>query len=303
MKRIAIVGATGYIGRSLACEVARAMKTSEEVGALYLFSRSKEKLVRIVASIPEVAECSGVNLHVLGDFSSHEYDVIINCTGISDVALLADDPQRIITLTEEMDEMIISYLGGHKETLYINMSSGIVHSSIDRDKELMSASDYYTHAKKEAEKRHRGLSDLAIVDIRLFSFFSHLVDTDTHFLMSEIAQCIMTKKVFETNGDDIVRDYISPHDLYQLILCISGKETVNDAYDAYSKEPVSKVKLLEFLKEAYGLEYSIKDGDIKKGISSSVYVPKDRRVEALGYTPTHTSLESIDTELRLLIAK
>jgi nucleoside-diphosphate-sugar epimerase len=298
MKSVAILGATGYIGASLSRELA----VQKEAINLYLFSRSKEKILALKESVKELGSQDNNYFYSMEMFSRYNYDVVINCTGVSDLTMLSEQPENIIDITESVDTTVIDYLKNNPNTLYINMSSGIVHNALGTGSATLTPADYYAFAKKEAEKRHRSLSTFSIVDIRIFSFFSRYVNLKSHFLMSEVVECITTKKIFETNSDDIVRDYISPNDLCALILLIIEKGKVNDAYDAYSKSPVTKFKLLDFLKEKYGLAYSIKDGDmVKKGLSKNEYIPKDKKADTLGYVPVLSSLECIDHEMRALL--
>jgi nucleoside-diphosphate-sugar epimerase len=297
MKSIAILGATGYIGASLSRELA----VQKEVIDLYLFSRSEEKILKLKESVKELSGQENNYFYSMEVFSKYNYDVVINCTGVSDLTTLTEQPEQIIDVTESVDTLVLDYLKKKPDTLYINMSSGAVYTTPGAGNTPMTSADYYTFAKKEAEKRHRALTALSIVDIRIFSFFSRYVNSKSHFLMSEVVDCITNKKVFETSADDIVRDYISPNDLCALILLIIEKGKVNDAYDAYSKSSVTKFKLLDFLKEKYGLTYSVKEGDgVKKGLSKNEYIPKDKKAETLGYMPVLTSLESIDHEMRAL---
>ncbi len=297
MKSIAILGATGYIGTSLSREFAMQKETID----LYLFSRSQEKILSLKESIKELGEQSNNYFYSKDVFHNHTYDVIINCTGVSDLTTLTEQPDQIIDITESMDIIILEYLKKKPDTMYINMSSGAVHNTPGAGSSTMTPADFYTFAKKEAEKKHRSLGNLSIVDIRIFSFFSRYVNPKSHFLMSEIVDCITNNKVFETSGEDIIRDYISPHDLCALILCIINKKKINDAYDAYSKSPVSKFEILNFLKEKHGLVYSIKEGTIKNGLSKNDYIPKDKKANTLGYDPVFSSLESINHEINALL--
>lgn len=293
MKRVAILGATGYIGKSLAYQF---VIESEPV-KLFLFSRSQEKLIALKEQLkPNLV--SELNFHVMEEFASFEYDVVINCTGVSDMSSLKSSPENIVKITQDVDDIIIAYLKDNKDTVYINMSSGAVYNVFEDGKQELSVSDYYTLAKINSEKNHRLLTDLAIVDIRIFSFFSSFVDTQAHFFMSEVVACLQDKKMFVTNDEDMVRDYLTPPDLLSLIKNIIDSPKKNDYFDAYTLEPVSKFTLLDFLHEQYGLSVSINElPENKKGLSKNRYIPDNKKAEMIGYHPEHTSLQGIQKEI------
>ncbi|MCF7843471.1 NAD-dependent epimerase/dehydratase family protein [Candidatus Gracilibacteria bacterium] len=305
MKKIAVLGATGYIGRSLLVEF------FGEVGKyeLFLFSRSKEKLSKIVRDIPDAEN------YTLCDFSllhKHVYDVVINCTGIGDTQELRKTPEAIFRVTEEIDNMILSYLDRKPKTLYINLSSGAVYGDNfnkainEKTKTILNInnlkiSEYYSIAKINAEAKHRSMSNLNVVDLRVFAFFSKFVDTKVGFLMSEIVECIKNKKVFKTNNTNIVRDYISASDLLSLIKLIIKKSNINDSFDVYSLKPISKFQLLSFLEKKYGLKYKINSSSSKENtiISKNIYYSNNQKAKDLGYKPELSSLKSISKELEL----
>lgn len=76
MKKIAILGATGHIAKSLISN----FKRSENYN-LYLFARSDEKLNNFLKSINYSENVEKISLN---DFNKKKYDAVINCIGISD---------------------------------------------------------------------------------------------------------------------------------------------------------------------------------------------------------------------------
>jgi nucleoside-diphosphate-sugar epimerase len=300
MKKIAILGVTGYIGESLLEEFIQ-----EQECIVYAFSRTKNG----VKSFLDTKNCSS---HLLDDFLLFEYDIIINCTGVGDPKILKKDPSQIFKVTEEIDALIIGYITEHQNVLYINLSSGAVYGDNFRQpiesetKSILnmgsiSPNDYYAVAKINSEIKHRSLSTLNIVDLRVFAFFSKYVDTSAGFLMSEIVDCIKNKKVFVTNGNDIVRDYITPRDLYSLIQAVMQKEKINDFFDVYSKKEVSKFELLDFLKKKYNFEYSVKEDAVSEvSLTKNFYYSKNKKAQDIGYSPELTSLLGIEKELNEL---
>jgi nucleoside-diphosphate-sugar epimerase len=303
MKKIAILGVTGYIGRSLLREF---FLEDSKNNKLFLFSRSHQVLHTHIKQEPKKTEYS---IHAMSEFSSHEYDVIINCTGVSSASGLEIDPSEVFKVTEEIDACIISYLHRHPKALYVNLSSGAVYGdnfekpATEKTTTVLSSgfsrASSYAVAKINAEAKHRVLSSYNIVDIRIFAFFSSLVDTDSPFLMSEVAKCILHKKVFETTKDDIIRDYATAKDLHSFIQCCIKKGKINDYFDMYSKKPISKFALLDALGKKYNLTYKVVKPQKKSAsvAKSSYFSVSKKATKVLGYKPEYTSLNGVVNEL------
>ncbi len=302
MKKVAILGATGYIGKSLVREFFSHGKEYE----LCLFSRSVPKLESFVNSL----EAAGsYTIFDLATFPEGAYDVVINCTGIGDTAKLKEHKADVFKITEDMDAMVIAYLEKNPSTLYINLSSGAVYGDnfqkpVDAASQsvlninALTIPEYYAIAKINAEAKHRAFAHLHIIDIRVFAFFSQYVDMNAPFLMSQIIRALRDKTTFETKSDDIVRDYISPQDLYSLIRLMMEKGSGNECFDVYSAKSVSKFELLDFLKETYGLQYVVQESiAAHSGLPKNVYYSENKKAAELGYVPAHSSLEGLKIEI------
>lgn len=303
MQKIAILGATGYIGKSLLQE----FFVSKNKYQLFLFSRSKSKIKNTIDDLVSVPDTS---IHSYDEFYSYKYDVVINCTGVGYPSVLKEDPYSIFKITEEIDTMVLEYLVKRPKTVYINLSSGAVYG--DNFKKTINTttksiininnlkvSEYYAIAKINAEAKHRSLPHLHIVDIRVFAFFSRFLDTKVEFLMSDIVSCLQNGEMFKTSNEDIIRDYVISQDLFSLICLIMKKRKMNDFFDLYSQKPISKLKLLEGLKKKFGLQYSfLKNQDVQKNIVfKKFYYSKNKKAESIGYVPKFTSLQGIEYEI------
>ncbi len=311
VRKLALLGATGYIGKSLLAEFLVNNSDTE----LYLYSRDISKLEKTILDFKDIEKGRLIRLCDISEFQYGSFDVIINATGIGNTKVLGDEPASIFTLTESVDTLILSYLRKNPEAVYINLSSGAVYGDnfsapiTEETKATFSVnefkvSEYYSIAKLHAEARHRALANYTIIDLRVFAFFSKFVDTEAEFLMSEIADCLISNKVFKTNDTDIIRDYISPTDLHQLIQCVMRSPS-NTALDVYSKAPVAKLDLLNELQEKFDLRYEISSDPIRGGnkFSKNIYYSKNYQAESVGYTPEYTSVEGICLELSKLIEK
>ncbi|MBP9866840.1 MAG: NAD(P)-dependent oxidoreductase [Candidatus Pacebacteria bacterium] len=312
MKKIALLGATGYIGKSLLYEFVQGGNVR-----LFLFSRSKKNLESVMNLVFKnvISNTCEISIHTLEEFNAYTYDAIINCTGIGDQAILKNDVSKIFEVTESVDKMIIAYITKKINTKYINMSSGAVYGNsftkpvtektkiVFNDKKF-SAYEYYAIAKINSEAKHRALNNLHIIDIRIFAFFSHFFDSDASFFMSQVASCIKNKKVFETSDSDMVRDYVSTKDLYYFIkLCIDDRDHNNDFFDIYSKKPISKFEILSYLHENFGLRYTFYKSEKTKDISfKNIYYSKNKKAKNIGYEPEFSSIESISEELKKILS-
>ena len=305
-KSLAILGATGNIGKALAfnLSVRNDIKT-------HLFARSPEKIRGFLSKI------EGENkfeIHHLKDFNSYHYDIVVNCIGLGNPSNLKVAGQEIFRITEKFDDLILEYLKKNYHTTYISISSGAVYGKTFKDPvnnqsgsvlniNNLGPEDYYGIAKINSEAKHRSFPDLNIVDLRVFSFFSRFIDLNSGFFMSEIINCIKDNKPLTTTPDDFMRDYVHPKDLLNLILLCAERKGLNDFFDVYSLKPVSKIELLNFFQKQYGLKYNNKlvpELSSPTGLKPSYY-SKSRKAKVLGYVPNHSSLDGIKNEVQFLL--
>jgi nucleoside-diphosphate-sugar epimerase len=301
--RIAILGATSQIAKDLILSFSK-NKNYDFV----LFGRNVELLDKWITNANlngeyQVQEYSHFD-------NSQSYDVIINFVGIGDPIKAQKMGSDILKITEQYDDMALDYVRRHKETKYIFLSSGAVYGGKYEepvnentvamiDINNLDSTDWYTVAKLYAEAKHRSLSDLPIVDIRVFNYFSHTQNMDARFLITDIVRAIKNKEVFKTSAENIVRDFITPPDFYRLIQAIIDYSPINLALDCYTKAPVSKLDLLANFESKFGMQYKInKSVDIinatgaKLNYYSTNYMAKD-----IGYKPKKNSLDGIIQEI------
>lgn len=303
MRNIAILGATGYIGKSLVQHLSRRKEDK-----FFLFARSQEKLKKFLQIIDHNPLFT---TKLFQKFSAGRYDVVINCVGMGNPSEVRKSGNKIFQITEKFDNLILKYLEKHPKALYINLSSGAVYGKkIEKPLEITSQSvidinnldsgDYYAIAKMNSEAKHRALPNFNIVDIRVFSFFSHFINLSSGYLMADVINSLQHKKKLITSPDDIIRDYIGADELWDLMELIMKKGRMNDVFDIYSAKPVSKFALLKYLKRKYGLQYSIMKTSRKQSPTGikNLYYSKNKKAENIGYFPKRTSLKVIDNEIK-----
>jgi nucleoside-diphosphate-sugar epimerase len=164
----------------------------------------------------------------------------------------------------------------------------------------ISPEDFYAVAKLSAEAKHRSFEIFSIVDLRIFSYISKFIDFNSNFLVSEIMKAIKDNQTFMTNDQNISRDYLHPEDMMQIIDLVikhwKKDGLINDVFDTYSKNPITKMDMLNSLSEKFKLKYEIK---AETNIDSSAtgfkmnYYSINRKLKKLGYEPRYSSLEAI----------
>ncbi|MBP2111668.1 NAD-dependent epimerase/dehydratase family protein [Paenibacillus silagei] len=300
-KKIAILGATGHIAKNLIIGLAAAQEYE-----LYLFSRSRD---RMALFLEENQLQEGATLCEYDQFArTADYDVIINGVGIGDPRDLIQHPFRVFQITEQYDNLILDYLHKHPAAIYINLSSGAVYGSdfdqpatygkwLKLDSNHLSTKEFYGISKLNMEAKHRSLGSYRIVDLRIFGFFSAFIDLDSRYLLTDIIQHLKSGEVLSTSADNIVRDYVHPGDFVQLIkLCMQDKVR-NEVYDVYSLKPALKFEILDYFAEYHGLKYEIQDNPSCNSITGSKnnYYSLNDHAAGIGYQPTYTSLQSIES--------
>ena len=307
--KVAILGATSQIAQDLILSF-----SINKDYIFFLFGRNNELLERWINSKSLSEKYQAKEYSEFG--INQKYDVIINFVGIGDPAKAQKMGSDIFKVTEQYDNMALEYLKQHKKTKYIFLSSGAVYGGnyqepVDKntvatiDVNNLKPTDWYTLAKLYAEAKHRSLSNLSIVDIRVFNYFSHTQDMNARFLITDVARAIKNKEVFKTSSHDIMRDFISVIDFYNFIQSIIKFTSVNIAIDCYTKSPVSKFDLLKKLKNKFGLSYEIDNS--KKTIDPTGikknYYSKYRLAEIMGYKPINSSLSNVLNEIKVIVNK
>src|SRR6516165_934099 len=155
---IAILGATGTIGRSLAYSLARLSDM------LALFARNPSSLAN--ESWP-----AQVSVLALEEFEARSFDLVINAIGAGDPARIAAIGADILDVSRTWDERVLDTMG--PETRYVFLSSGAVYETqfaepaaadggLGLGLDDLSGIPHYTIAKLQAEARHRQVPDRAI---------------------------------------------------------------------------------------------------------------------------------------------
>jgi nucleoside-diphosphate-sugar epimerase len=303
MTKIAILGASGHIAKSLIDYYWQHDRS--KVSALYLFARTPEKVNRWLdahgISIPN--KCRG-----LSELSEGSFDLVLNAIGTTNSADVQRLGAQVFDTALEHDETVLRYIKGNPACRYCFLSSGAVYGrdfsepvqqttlarhSINSTTEI----DWYGVSKFCVEARHRAQSNFAIVDIRIFSYFSSWIDLAQPFLLTDALRAISNNSVLHTDASDFWRDYVGAADLAQLLDCIMSVAPCNLAVDLYSREPIRKQQVLDFLSRNFCLRYTKEGSRADVPSNRAMYFSKNHIAAGWGYSPDLGSQQLLEIEV------
>lgn len=304
---IAILGATSQIAKDLILSF-----TEYSDYELTLFSRRPE------ANSGWLISKGLLNKYPVMSFEefniNQHFDVLVNFVGVGNPAQAAAMGASIFDVTLKYDDLALGYLQSHPDCRYIFLSSGAAYGSsfdvpVDANTKAvipinnLQPQDWYGVAKLHAECRHRSLTYLPIVDVRVFNYFSHTQDMDARFLITDIMRAIRDKTVLITSADHMLRDFIGPDDFYRLVNAILTSPATNDVVDSYSKAPIGKPTLLEVMCEQFGLKYEITETNMSMNATGKKphYYSLNKRAADFGYEPKFTSIYALLVEFKKFI--
>jgi nucleoside-diphosphate-sugar epimerase len=306
-KRIAIFGATSQIARDLIVSLAAAGE-----GNLHLFARRFKDVRKWLDNTGLAGRYPADDF---SGFGEHEFDVIINFVGAGDPAQLKAMGNSIFDITLRFDEIVLDYLQTHPACRYLFLSSGAAYGvnfnqPATRNTAAilpindLSPQEWYGVSKLHAECRHRSHPELAIVDIRVFNYFSCTQDISSRFLISDVLRAIRDKVVLKTSPELIFRDFLHPSDFLKLVNALLSAPPTNTVVDAYSLAPIEKSALLAAMQENFGLryEYAEASAGINATGGKTHYYSLNTRAADFGYLPGLNSIEGILMESRKVLS-
>jgi nucleoside-diphosphate-sugar epimerase len=304
MKTIAILGATGHIGRSLAVALASDFR-------LALFARRP-------GDCAAFAKRSGIEGPALTCYDletpfPNEAAMIVNAIGPGDPRAIRETGDAIAAITDRFDNQVLEHLERHPKTAYAFISTGAVYGTnyddpdrpsylLETPPAMLSPAELYPRAKLVAETRHRERYDLHIADIRLFGYVSRFLDPDGGSLMAEIAHALIDRTPFSTDSTNFVRDYISARELAGLIKHLLDAGTPNGTYDAVSAAPATKSSFLKALTVRCGLKTQLTDGATAIAeLQAPEFISFHETGRSIGYTAQRSSIETVIEEILAML--
>lgn len=304
---IAILGATSQIAKDL---IVSFSKTAND--NLHLFARRPDEVKRWLVSAGLAGRYPTDDFT---EFAKQEFDAVINFVGVGNPAQAVAMGNTIFDITLRFDEMVLEYLRTHPACRYLFLSSGAVYGSSFAEPakcdtpaivpiNKLAPHEWYGVAKLHAECRHRSHPELAIIDIRVFNYFSHTQDIEARFLITDILRAIRDKSVLKVSADNIVRDFVGPADFHKLVSCALSSPVFNSSIDCYTRAPVDKMSLLANICSKFGLIYEV-DGQHCAVNATGVkknYFSENRAAALMGYEPNFDALETVLNEMQFVFA-
>jgi nucleoside-diphosphate-sugar epimerase len=299
MQRIAILGATGHIGRALTDTYARRDNVHLE-----LFSRRPYETAAAYAGQSRMThrDLRGLNLS--------NVDIVINAIGIGDPARVPEGGRDIYKLTMQIEDAIDQALTGNSRCLTVFVSSGAVYGALVENARAGTPAthpidsprpaDWYGLSKLAAELRHRAQGGRRIVDIRIFGFLSPQLNLKAAYFMSAVYQALLSGSKFITTGIDMTRDYIGAKELVSIIDAAAEQLQINTPLDTYTKSPAGKFEILRRL-ERLGLCWQVSDENAEAPDRIN-YFSEYRKAETIGYHPERSSADVVEEVARELIS-
>jgi len=305
MRQLAILGASSQIAKDL-----------------ILASRDDVQLLLYVRDV--LATQGWLEKNDLGgacsvfDYSQYgiaPHEAVINFVGVGDPQRAAEMGSSIFGVTSKFDQLAMSGLISNPDRRYIFLSSGAAYGSafpepVDAetpsriDINSLPPQEFYAVAKLHAEAQHRANPDLAIVDVRVFNYFSRTQDLSARFLITDVVRSIRDGSTLSTSSDFMVRDFLNPVDFRLLVNAILDSPPSNDVVDCFTLGAVEKSVLLDHMRERFGLRYEVNSDAVTVNATGKKphYYSLNRRAEQYGYRPTMNSMEGISIETAAILA-
>ncbi len=309
---IAIMGANSHIAKGLISSF-----LADGDARLHLFTRNASSTISFLKLLGRKPDACCLVHDGYANFRRETYDLIVNCVGAGTLKKLNGDYSSWFTLTEEFDNLAISYLRDvAPEALYISLSSGSVYgrdcsAPFERGSvnqipvNGVGVESYYSIARLNAEAKHRSFKGLRIVDLRIFSYFSRFADLSDGYFMSDLLSALLQGRPLLTDKSDFVRDYAGPDELISVIRRCLASGPLNAAFDMLSLSPVSKSELLGFFSSERGLKYEMADslGQLSATGAKKVYCSSYNKLSEIGYAPQSSSLDIVSREAKLILER
>lgn len=309
--RVIILGANSHIAKGL---IYNFSKNNNYI--LYLYTTNKNKTKNFIKTLNLKDQC------LIKGYDTpfpKGVDLLINCVGPGTPKAMQGHYERWFFLLEKFDNLSIEYLTQNPKALYVHFSSGAIYGTLKNAADKNTVNDFpvndlkwqkfYGLAKLYAEGKHRALNNCNIVDLRVFSYFSRYADIDEDYFLPNIINAVKNNTVLQISEGDMIRDFVSPEDLFNLILtCLkyAKKKLLNMSLDIRSKKPINKKQILNFFVKNYGLKYKVSKTlkMTNSGGNKNNYFSKyEEPLRKIAFKPVRTSLDTLKTEAAYLLPK
>lgn len=298
--RIAILGAGSFVSRAI---LPYLLGRSDWETLLY--TRAPDRLADWATEHRLPAD--RISIEASEAFGGRACEVIVNFVGAGDPRLVNRMGEDILPLTVEWDERVLRQLARRPSTRYVFASSGAaaggdfkVPRRPDSPFRRPAGADHYARAKADAEQRHRTRSDLPIVDLRLYNFYSADMGAGLGYLVCNMLQAARARVTFTTDEHDIARDFLHPVDLASAIIAVLHSPPENVAYDLASIGPVRKFELLRRFRDQLSLKWEVRPSHA--AANKLNYYFEGFALKHLGFMPTFSSIDAVFDQVTAFLA-
>ena len=306
---LALLGASSQIARDLVLSMTAAGRDG-----LLLYVRDIPATEQWLTAHGLISRCRVLGYDCYG---REPHDAVLNFVGVGDPRKAVEMGASIFEITHQFDELVMRNLSAHPERRYVFLSSGAVygnafHQPVDEGTPASIAinqigpPDWYSIAKLHAEARHRARSDAAIIDLRVFNYFSRTQSWESRFFITDLLRAVRDRRMVTVSPDYMVRDFLHPADFHRLVEAVLAAPSANAPLDCYTIAPVDKPTLLKTLHERFGLVYETAELSASVAVNATGakphYYSLNRRAEAFGYCPAHSSISGVLEESAALLA-
>ncbi len=307
-QRIAIVGASSQIAMDLIWSF-----VANGRSGLLLYVRDAAAMSTWLEANGLAAACS-VHLHEA--YGELPHDAVLNFVGVGDPRRAAEMGAAIFGITSRFDDRVLEELERHPQRRYLFLSSGAVYGNafvepVTARTEAripvndVQPQDWYAAAKLHAEMRHRSRPHLAIVDLRVFNYFSRTQDVEARFFITDIVRAVRDGRPLRASPDYMVRDFLHPVDFHRLVEAVLAAPPRNCAVDCYSREAIDKPTLLQAMRTHFGLEVETAAASPQVAVNATGakphYYSLNRIAAEFGYQPTYSSLDGVIAETKAIL--
>jgi nucleoside-diphosphate-sugar epimerase len=306
--RVAILGTTSMLAADfVAFSLARACPYR-----FVLFARDPARIEAALRKrgVVELPEC-----RALDSFGDEGWDAIVNFIGVGDPARAIEMGADILHITRSWDDRVLEILQHNPDCRYVFLSSGAAFGQAAGGEPVDAAtsarfainalpvSAFYGISKFYAETVHRAQTGRCIVDIRIFNYLSAAADLGHRFLVNEMIAAVKNGTVLSVDPNDMWRDYLGIEDFAALMdASLAAPAGFNQAVDAYSLAPISKMEMLALFEAEFGLRFETRGGGLNATGAKSQYYSSNRAAEALGYRPRFSSQDTLTAVTRSILA-
>ncbi len=222
-KKIFISGATGFVGSWLTAFFDYANRNLSTNFQVTCMARAIPKEFRGFYPDFNFLEGDVSNYCFTSDFRT---DCIINAATPSVPKRGGEDPSQILKASIDGTENLLGLSSENGETLFINLSSGIVTKRTnDEMLDLSVPKDAYLHGKRISEELvKRAINDGKVIgrNARLYAFAGPGISLTDHFAVGNFVNDALSGRPITISGNPLtVRSYLYPTDLIINILKLS----------------------------------------------------------------------------------